>query len=68
VGIAPDQLDRIFDPFYTTKGRQRGTGLGLAIVREIVTSHAGQVTVDSSPGQGSRFTITLPHAARAGQV
>jgi signal transduction histidine kinase len=60
VGIPADRLERIFDPFYTTKGRQRGTGLGLAIAREIVHSYSGQIVVDSRPGEGSRFVITIP--------
>lgn len=57
-GIPDEHLEHIFEPFYTTK--PQGTGLGLAISAHIVTQHAGQVTVDSNPGAGSTFTITLP--------
>jgi signal transduction histidine kinase len=51
-------LDRICAPLSTTK--PGGTGLGLSLVQEIVQAHGGQVTVESPPGQGTRFTITLP--------
>lgn len=62
-GIAPEDLSRVFDPFFTT--RPDGTGLGLAIAQKIVRAHGGEITVESAPGEGSRFTITLParHAA-----
>lgn len=61
-GIQPDDLSRIFDPFFTTKGTTGGTGLGLAISREIVLSHHGEIHVESQPGQGSRFVVSLPLA------
>jgi signal transduction histidine kinase len=57
-GIPAAQLEQIFEPLYTT--RPGGTGLGLYIVQEIVAAHAGQVTVQSTIGQGTTFTITLP--------
>jgi len=64
VGIAPEQLDAIFDKFYqvgsTTKGVREGTGLGLAITKHIVELHGGQIRVDSSPGSGSCFSFTMP--------
>jgi PAS domain S-box-containing protein len=59
-GIEPEHLAPIFQPFFTTKTIGRGTGLGLAIVQETVRAHGGQITVESAPGKGSRFTILLP--------
>lgn len=61
IGIAPDQLARVFDPYFTTK--KSGTGLGLASVYSIVTRHGGTVTVSSQLGVGSQFVICLPAAA-----
>jgi len=60
VGIQPETIGKIFEPFFTTKETGRGTGLGLAIVREIVESHGGAVTVASTPGEGTTFTVRLP--------
>ncbi|HEX2080685.1 MAG TPA: HAMP domain-containing sensor histidine kinase [Longimicrobium sp.] len=57
-GIAPDRLERIFQPFVSTKGK--GMGLGLAICREIVESHGGRIEVESAEGQGTTFTLRLP--------
>ena len=59
-GIAPDHLNRIFEPFFTTKAVGKGTGLGLSIVYDIIQKHAGEIAVESRPGQGTRFTISLP--------
>ncbi|HEY2746674.1 MAG TPA: HAMP domain-containing sensor histidine kinase [Polyangia bacterium] len=64
VGIAAEDAARIFEPFYTTKGRGKGTGLGLAICRELAIALGGRITVDSAPGRGSTFTITLPRSER----
>lgn len=58
-GIEPGIRDRLFDPFFTTKG-SAGTGLGLAVVHGVVQSHGGQITVDSTVGVGTTFTIELP--------
>lgn len=60
-GIDPAIQERLFEPFFTT--RSEGTGLGLAIVRGVVEAHGGSVTLDSSPGHGSRFTLRLPLGA-----
>jgi signal transduction histidine kinase len=65
VGIAPADLRRIFEPFYSTKNGpdaagQGGTGLGLAVCRDIVEAHHGRIRAESRPGQGSTFTIILP--------
>lgn len=59
-GMTEEVLNRIFVPFFTTKGDAQGTGLGLPVAHGIVTSHGGTINVKSSPGKGSRFTIRLP--------
>jgi len=59
-GIAPDDLRRIFEPFYTTKGRGKGTGLGLAICRQLTAALGGSISVESTPGAGSTFFVRLP--------
>lgn len=59
-GITADALDKIFDPFYTTKPIGRGTGLGLATSLGIVRRHGGRIDVTSTPGKGSRFDVVLP--------
>jgi PAS domain S-box-containing protein len=59
-GIAPEHLQRIFDPGFTTKGVGVGTGLGLAICYRIVQQHHGHIAVSSELGQGATFTVTLP--------
>lgn len=57
-GVPPEELDRIFDPFFSTK--ERGTGLGLAIVSAVVNAHRGSIDVDSKKGEGTVFTIRIP--------
>jgi two-component system NtrC family sensor kinase len=59
-GIPPNRLERIFEPFYTTKSPGQGTGLGLSVCRQIVEQHHGTISVDSQPGQGAEFRVTLP--------
>ncbi len=59
-GIAPENLNKIFDPGFTTKGVRVGTGLGLAICYQIVRAHQGRIEVESRPGEGTAFTVTLP--------
>jgi signal transduction histidine kinase len=59
-GIPTESLDKIFDPFYTTKSEGKGTGLGLSIVYGIVKGHNGRIHVESEPGKGATITITFP--------
>lgn len=63
-GIGPDVANKIFDPFFTTKGDGKGTGLGLSQVYGFAKQSGGDVTVDSQPGKGARFTIYLPCSSR----
>jgi two-component system NtrC family sensor kinase len=62
-GLTPEQAARIFEPFYSTKKAQGGTGLGLAIASDIIKAHGGSLTVESAPGRGSRFVVSLPALA-----
>jgi PAS domain S-box-containing protein len=64
-GIPPEQIARIYDPFFTTKAIGRGTGLGLSISYGIVNEHGGAIRCDSAVGQGTRFTLAFPAAAAA---
>ncbi len=66
-GIAPEHIDRIWDPFFTTKPVGQGTGLGLSITQRAVDRHGGRVSVESTPGQGTRFTVTLPTQGSGGE-
>ena len=59
-GISPEQIARIFDPYFTTKQGKSGTGLGLFITRKVVDDHNGSIKVDSTPGIGTTITIRLP--------
>jgi two-component system NtrC family sensor kinase len=59
-GISPENLKRIFDPFFTTKPEGKGVGLGLAVSYGIVQAHGGEIEVESAPGRGTTFVITLP--------
>jgi PAS domain S-box-containing protein len=65
VGMSPDVMVQIFDPFYTTKGVGNGTGLGLSMVFGIVRQSGGSISVESEPGQGSTFRIFLPVATES---
>jgi PAS domain S-box-containing protein len=58
VGIMPENLEKVFEPFFTTK--VKGTGLGLAICYEIIRDHQGAINVESTPSEGSTFSISLP--------
>jgi signal transduction histidine kinase len=59
VGIAHENMKKIFTPFFTTKPIGKGTGLGLAIIYGIIKMHRGQITVQSEEGQGTIFSINL---------
>jgi signal transduction histidine kinase/AmiR/NasT family two-component response regulator len=60
VGIQPEQMEFLFQPFYTTKAEVKGTGLGLSICHGIVKNHGGEIRVESQPGKGAIFTVLLP--------
>lgn len=60
LGIHPDQLARIFEPFYTTKPERQGTGLGLSVSLGIVKNHGGRLEVESEPGKGTTLVVLLP--------
>jgi PAS domain S-box-containing protein len=59
-GMSPEVIERIFDPFFSTKNKREGTGMGLSVVHGIVKSHGGTLTVDSTPGKGSVFKTFFP--------
>jgi len=62
-GISPEDLDKIFDPFFTRAPLGKGTGLGLSICHSIVDQHGGTIGVESQSGKGSTFTVRLPSLA-----
>jgi len=59
-GMSPELKERIFEPFFTTKDEGKGVGLGLAVVYGIVQAHGGDIEVESTPGKGTLFRVTLP--------
>jgi len=67
-GIPAEMLDKIFDPFFSTKEEFEGAGMGLATVQGIVAQHGGMITVDSIPGEGTTFVLYLPLIADAGDT
>jgi len=62
VGIAPELMDRLFEPFFSTRQGGTGTGLGLAVVHGVIEEWGGAIDVSSTPGQGSRFSLYLPRS------
>ncbi len=65
IGIAREDMSRIFDPFYTTKGRGKGTGLGLSISYGIIKEHEGEIYVESVPGKLTEFKVEFPVSKEA---
>jgi two-component system NtrC family sensor kinase len=60
VGIPAEVLPHIFDPFFTTKDTKQSTGLGLAVAHSIIEQHGGEIRVNSAPGMGTEFIVSLP--------
>jgi signal transduction histidine kinase len=72
-GIAQEHIQRIYDPFFTTKtsapdGQKRGTGLGLSVTYGIIQEHAGKIRVESSPDDGTTFYLDFPLMKKAVNV
>jgi signal transduction histidine kinase len=63
-GIPAENLARIYDPFFTTKGAKKGTGLGLSVTYGIVREHGGSIEVQSKPGAGTLFQLEFPLARK----
>jgi len=64
-GMTPDQMKKLFEPFYTTKPVGKGTGLGLHVAYKIIQAHGGRIDVASKPGEGTEFTLRVPVAGPA---
>jgi signal transduction histidine kinase len=60
MGISKSLIDKIFQPFFTTKPTGQGTGLGLSLSYDIIKAHGGELKVDTEEGKGATFTILLP--------
>jgi signal transduction histidine kinase len=67
-GIPPEDLPRIFEPFYTTKDENKGVGLGLSMTYGIIRAHKGTLEVKSQPGEGTLFIIKLPAHSAVGMT
>jgi len=67
-GLSAEDLDHVFEPFFSTKGRGQGTGLGLPIAEEIVRAHRGEIELLSVPGKGSEVIVRIPLADRSSVV
>jgi signal transduction histidine kinase len=72
-GIAQEHIQRIYDPFFTTKaapqeGQRKGTGLGLSVTYGIIQEHAGKIRVESKPGEGTSFYLDFPLARKTVNV
>lgn len=67
-GMSGEIQKRIFEPLYTTKEVGAGTGIGLALCHRIIATHGGSISVDSEPGKGARFTVSLPATGRDGKA
>lgn len=67
-GIAPENIDKVFDPFYTTKEPGKGTGLGLSVSYNIIKEHGGDISVESQMKRGTKFVIKLPLTRGAGKL
>jgi len=67
-GIDPDIIDRIFDPYFTTKEVGKGSGMGLSVVHGIIKNHNGAITVNSNPGKGTTFNILFPKATEKSKM
>ena len=64
-GIPPDVLDKIFNPFFTTKPTEQGTGLGLTMSNDIIREHGGEIRVETEPGEFTEMIVALPLEPRA---